>query len=236
MNFPSHKYTTGRYFQDNPTWDQEDSAWKAELVSKMLERHGLNPSGIVEVGCGAAGVLAGLRRKYPLTDLVGYDIAPDAARFWSAYEGQNITLKVGDFLKVDTERFDVMLLLDVIEHIVDPFGFLMALHGRAGHYVIHLPLDLSASSVLREAPLLYSRHKVGHIHYFTKGLALSLLEECGFEVIEARYTGAAFSTPQKSWRTRLAMLPRYLAYRIDRDLGARLFGGETLLLLAKSRD
>ena len=201
----------------------------------MLERHGLKPCGIVDVGCGAGGVLAGLRQKYPLADLVGYDIAQDAAKFWIAYEGQNITLRVGNFLEQGTDRFDVMLLLDVIEHIVDPFGFLTALHGRADHYVIHLPLDLSASSVLRETPLLYSRHKVGHIHYFTKGLALSLLEECSFEVIEARYTGAAFSTPQKSWHTRLAMLPRYLAYRIHRDLGARLFGGQTLLLLAKSR-
>lgn len=236
MELPSEKYTSSRYLEDNPTWDREDSAWKVELVFSMLARNGLKPSKIVEVGCGAADILTGLRQKYPVADLVGYDIAPDASRFWSAHQGKNITLRIGDFLTQDVDHYDVLLLLDVVEHIVDPFSFLKALHGRADYYILHIPLDLSAFSVLREIPLLHSRNKVGHIHYFTKGLAISLLEECGFVVIENLYTGAAFTTPQKSWRTKMAMLPRYLAYRINRDVGVRLLGGETLLVLAKSRD
>ncbi len=90
-------------------------------------------------------------------------------------------------------------------------------------------------SVLRESPLLHVRDKVGHIHYFTKGLALALLVECGYEVLDWKYTGAAFTAPQRSWKTRVAGLVRRLAYAANKDAGVRLMGGETLMVLARAR-
>jgi hypothetical protein len=102
--------------------------------------------------------------------------------------------------------------------------------------VFHFPLDLSAASVLRETPLLLARRKTGHIHYYTKGLALALLADCGYRVIEARYTGAALEAPRRALRSRIAALARRLAYAIDRDWGARLLGGETLLVLAQAEE
>lgn len=103
--------------------DAEDSAWKAELVFKMLRRNEFNPASLVEVGCGAGGVLAELRHRFFLANLVGYDNAPDAAKFWTAYEKKKIAFVVGDFLKDNDHHFDVLLLLDVVEHVVDPFSF-----------------------------------------------------------------------------------------------------------------
>jgi hypothetical protein len=88
---------------------------------------------------------------------------------------------------------------------------------------------------LRQNPLLQVRDKVGHLHFFTHGLAVALLRESGFEIIEARYTGAAFDAPQRSLKTKAAGWVRRIAYAIDRDLGARLLGGETLMILARPR-
>ena len=122
---------------------------------------------------------------------------------------------------------DVVLVLDVLEHLGNPWEFLARLRGRCTLAVFHIPLDLSAASVLREAPLLRVRDKVGHLHYFTRGLALALLQESGFEVIEARYTGAAFSAPQRGLATRLAGLLRRLTFAALGDAGVRLLGGET---------
>ena len=79
------------------------------------------------------------------------------------------------------------------------------------------------------------RRKVGHLHYYTRSLALALLEECGYEVREARYTGAAFNAPQRTWKTRAASLARRAVYALGKDLGVRLLGGETLLVLARPR-
>jgi hypothetical protein len=79
------------------------------------------------------------------------------------------------------------------------------------------------------------RKKVGHLHYYTKSLALALLEDCGFEVLEWRYTGATFNVPRRAWKTRFASIARRLVYSIDKDLGVRLLGGETLAVLARPR-
>ena len=103
------------------------------------------------------------------------------------------------------------------------------------YIVIHFPLDLSVLSVLRESPLLHVRRKVGHIHYFTKGLALELLDECGFEVIDYHYTGAAISSPQRGFKSRLFGQFRRLIYFLNKDIGVRLLGGETLMVLARNK-
>lgn len=231
---PIDRYQSGDYLKSNPTWDVADSPWKAELVATQLNDSNLHPASICEVGCGAGAVLASLRLRYPDACLSGYDISPDAEGFWNQYDGLNIDFHVADFL-VDNQLFDTILLLDVLEHVPNPADFLHKIRGRADTFVFHFPLDLSASSVLRESPLLYVRRKVGHLHYFTKGLALELLDECGFEVIEARYTGAAFNAPQATLKTRLAQLPRRLVYALNKDFGVRLLGGETLMVLAKSK-
>lgn len=232
---PFESYQSGDYLAHNPTWDEEDSAWKAGQVLKVFERNRLAPKSIAEVGCGAGGILAALHDALPEAEHSGFEIAPDASRFWEKHAAKNIRFSVGDFLQERTKHFEVLLLLDVIEHIPDPFEFLSALRGRADYYVFHIPLDLSALSVARERPLLAVRRKAGHIHYFTKGLALALIHECGFQVLDCFYTGASFTAPQVSWRAKLARLPRRLANAVDRDLGVRLLGGDTLMILAKAK-
>lgn len=233
MRMPFEKYGSGDYKRDNPDWDMADSPWKAGLVLNTLQLNGIQPKSVVEVGCGAGAVLAELERDFPNTTFKGYDIAADAATFWVKHQSANISFEVGDFIQINKHHFDILLLLDVVEHVPEPFSFLVSLRGHADYFVFHIPLDLSSISVLREKPLLHVRNKVGHIHYFTKGLAISLLEECGYSVINWRYTGAAYNAPQRTWKTYLANIPRYLACKINKDLGVRLFGGETLIVLAK---
>jgi SAM-dependent methyltransferase len=232
---PYESYESGVYLSKNPTWDEEDSEWKAIQILKMFDRNHLAPKSIVDVGCGAGGILASLQATLPEVEYSGYEIAPDARKFWDKYVEKKIKFKVEDFLKKQTDHFEVLLLLDVIEHIPNPFEFLSELSGRAEYYVFHIPLDLSAMSVVREHPLLLVRQKVGHIHYFTKGLALSLIQECGYQIMDWSYTGASFTAPQTTWKSWLARIPRRLIFGINRDLGVRLLGGDTLMVLAKVR-
>lgn len=233
MTLPFQAYQSGEYLSKNPTWDVEDSPWKGAEVIKIWDRNRLHPHSVVEVGCGAGGVLAFLQSKKPHCQYSGYEIASAAASFWGAPKQLGISFQVADFLSAETPHYDLLLLLDVLEHLPNPFDFLSGLRGRAEYYIFHVPLDLSAVSVLRESPLLKVREKVGHIHYFTKGLAFSLLRECGYDILDWNYTGASFSVPQTTWKTKLAKLPRRLAYAVNRDFGVRLLGGDTLMVLAK---
>lgn len=229
------RYLNGDYVSQNPDWDSADSVWKADKLHVLLSEHQIKPSSIVEIGCGSGNVLIALQKYYPMASFAGYDISPDAQVFWRHHAASGIRFQVADYVTEDTPAAELTVIFDVLEHLGNPWQFLAELHARSSLLAIHFPLDLSAISVLRESPLLAVRNKVGHLHYFTKTLALALLAETGYEIIEARYTNAALQAPQRSLKTRLAGWLRRCVYFIDHDLGARLLGGETLMVLARPR-
>lgn len=235
MALPNDKYMSDDYLEQNPSWDMEDSPWKAERVRQIIAENHLNCKSVCEVGCGAGGVLSSLNEKIPTASFIGYDIAPAAEGFWETKRSERVDFVRGDFFDLDAHHYDLILLLDVLEHVVDPHQFLSELKTKADHIVIHFPLDLSALSVLRETPLLHVRRKVGHIHYFTKGLAFELLEECDMEVVDWNYTGAAFTAPQRTLMTKVMSVFRRVVYVLNKSLGVRLLGGETLMVLVRSR-
>jgi SAM-dependent methyltransferase len=227
------RYLGNDYGQANPTWDVEDAPWKVEQVVRMLQRHQIAPTSIAEIGCGAGAILAGLRGYFPDAALYGFDIAPGAAGLWSRHASARIEFTLGDFFQRSHRRYDLLLVLDVIEHLANPFDFLSRLRGHAEHSLFHIPLDLSAVSVLREQPLLHVRAKVGHLHYYTKGLALTMLKEAGHHVVDSCYTGAGFTAPRRGWLGKIASLPRRIVQAIAKDAGVRLLGGETLMILTR---
>src|ERR1700679_2696917 len=75
-----NRYLDGEYLATNPTWGEEDSAWKARMIHNLWKRSGLPvPSTVAEIGCGAGGILAGLRSRFPdSVQFDGFDIAPAA--------------------------------------------------------------------------------------------------------------------------------------------------------------
>ncbi len=161
-------YASGDYLKENPSWHSEDSPWKAGKIREILQACQVTPSSICEVGCGSGNILAELRGFYPQTEIFGYDIAPDATRLWSERERDNITFQIGDFFVLNKRNYDAILLIDVIEHVAYPITFFANFRGKAKYYLLHIPLALSASTVLREKPLIEVRKAVGHIHYLTK--------------------------------------------------------------------
>ena len=84
MSMPFQAYESGEYLSKNPTWDIEDSAWKANEVLKILKKNNLAPKNLVEVGCGAGGILASLQDARPDIEYSGYEIASSAETFWEA--------------------------------------------------------------------------------------------------------------------------------------------------------
>ncbi len=226
------RYIDQTYLRDNPTWDNEDAPWKAKHIYNILQRVNAEPKSICDIGCGTGGILFELNKKYPNTEFSGYDISPNLEEFWKKYREYGIEFHQGKLDLSQLPIFDVVLVIDVLEHLADPFTFLQSIQGKAKYYVFHIPLDLSALSVLREKPLVNVRGKVGHVHYYTKTLALMMLEEAGFNVNSWHYTSAYKTVPVKNIKTKLAMIPRQLFQSINKDLAVRVLGGETLMVLA----
>jgi SAM-dependent methyltransferase len=229
------RYYDGTYLTENPDWDRKDAPWKAVQVASILSDNKIEPYTVCEVGCGSGDVLVQLQKALPSVKMTGYDISPQAAQFWEQHNeaGEGVEFQLGDFLEINQIKYDVLPMLDVFEHIRDPFSFLENSRRHATHFVFHVPLDLSASAIFRGYPLIKVRKKAGHLHYYTKDLALSTLLDTGYEILDWRYTGASLNSPNRSLKTRLAALPRRIAYAVNKDFGVRLLGGETLLVLAK---
>ena len=231
------RYLTDEYVTQNPTWDEQDSPWKAVQVNKILKANSLQPHSIVEVGCGAGGILSKLRSLLGLEVLLdGFDIAPTASKFWGKHKSKNVNFYLEDFVESTKSKYDLLLLMDVIEHLENPFDFLRRLKDRSTWFVLHIPLDISAQAVMRKKPLPFARKKVGHIHSYNKDIALMLLDECGYKVCDWFYTASSIDLPNKPLSAKIMSIPRWLLFRIAPDFSVRLLGGYSLLVLANKKE
>ena len=226
-------YTDGQYLNENPTWHTEDSAWKARQILRMLQRNGINPKTVCEVGCGAGEVLRQLQENMdPSCEFHGYEISPQAFRFCQERANERLHFHLKDFLQEEDPHFDLLLLIDVIEHLEDYLAFLKRVKSRSQYKVLHIPLDLSVQSVLRPGKLAFIRNRMGHIHYFTRETALRSLEDCGYQIHDHFLTGVALEGANKTFKTHIANVPRRVVATVHKDLAARLFGGFSLMVLA----
>ena len=226
-------YTDGTYLRNNPDWHVDDSPWKAKHVAMMLERHGIVPQSVCEIGCGAGEVLRELSSQLPAsTRFFGYEISPEAFEICNRKTNEKFTFRLANLLEDDTVRFDVVMAIDVFEHVEDYFGFLRKLRSKAQYKIFHVPLELSAQEVLRGTPLINARRSVGHIHHFSKETALATLEDCGYRVVDHFYTSGRTQLGGLGWKSQLLRLPREALYRVSPDAAARMLGGYSLLVLA----
>jgi len=227
-------YTDGTYLRNNPDWHVDDSPWKANHVATMLERHGIVPRTVCEIGCGAGEILRALSTKLePSTKFYGYEISPNAYQLCSQKASDKFTFRLANLLEEEDARFDLVMALDVFEHVEDYFGFLRKLRVKGQYKLFHIPLDLSAQEVLRGKPLINARRNVGHIHYFSKETALATLEDCGYRVLDHFYTSGRTDLGGLGWKSQLMRIPRQALYKVNPDTAARMLGGYSLLVLAQ---
>lgn len=227
-------YTDGTYLAGHGSWHQEDSPWKARHIKAILERNGIDFTSLCEVGCGAGEILNVLFRSLPGgKQLYGYEISPQAFALCRSKTWDGLTFRLGDLLAESEASFDVLLAIDVFEHVEDYLGFLKRLKPKSTYKVFHIPLDLSVQSVLRVRPILKLRRDVGHLHYFTKETALETLRYAGYDIIDHCFTATAVDLPNRGWKADLTRLPRRALFALSPDWAARLLGGYSLMVLAK---
>lgn len=227
-------YKNGTYLEKNPGWHVEESAWKAKQISRMLRRHNLMPETICDVGCGVGEVLRQVQMWVnDRCTLWGYDISPQAIAMSASRANEQLHFKLADIRQEQETAFDLLLVMDVIEHLEDYFSFLRAIQPKSEYKIFHIPLDLSAQMLLRPGGLLHVHDIYGHLHFFTKEIAITLLQDAGYEVLDTFYTSRAVEIPTDLLGRKLLRYPRKLLFALNQDLAARLIGGFSLLVLAR---
>jgi predicted TPR repeat methyltransferase len=228
-------YETGAYGERNPDWHEADAPFKVATLAAVARFAGLAPRTVLDVGCGTGRVLAELKREldaeWPDTMYEGWDIASEPIhRARDRYEGDRITFVNGDFLQSE-RKADLLLCVDVLEHVESDLQFLLALRPRAGWFLFRIPLDLSALDIVRPHRLLEARRRYGHRQLYTRETALALLDEAGFHVEVWRYDRVP--PPTDTLRRRVVDRVRRSLFAAAPDATVRWIGGFSLVVCAR---
>jgi SAM-dependent methyltransferase len=155
---------------------------------------------VLEIGCGAGATLGWLRQQKRASLTVGVEIAEGAARSARSHADEVHCLDFErDELALAGEKFDLILCLDVLEHMVNPWqvvdrlvsqhlapgGTLLVSLPNVRHHSVLLPLLLRGRWDYQDAGLLDRTH----LRFFTRGTAIELLSHPGLQPARCMATG-----------------------------------------------
>ena len=227
------RYISGEHLEKVPGWHIEEAPWKVKYILRMLKRHQLVPNTVCEVGCGSGEVLRLLQMH--MSDACtfwGYDISPQAFEMCKERANERLHCKLADIRREQDVFFDLILVLDVIEHLEDYFSFLRDIKPKSQYKLLHIPLEVAVQTVLRGKTLIENRDLHGHLHYFTKETVLRTLEDVGYEVLDYSYS-PQYELPTTLLQVNLMKLPRKFFFALHKDWAVRILGGSRILVLAK---
>jgi predicted TPR repeat methyltransferase len=228
-------YNDQTYLSHNPTWGEEDAPMKADAIARLLSKNKITFRSVAEVGCGSGEILVQLEKKFPGAEkFYGFDISKDALQIAAKKESDKIHFEFFDLAEHNKPGipFDILLVIDVLEHLPDYFSFLNGIHAKSTYTVFHIPLDMSVWSLFREKMLIESKKRVGHIHAFTEEFILDMLREKGFEVIDKIYTPPTFT--HHSARQKIADVIRKMIFALNKKLASKTIGGYSIMVLTKN--
>jgi SAM-dependent methyltransferase len=230
---PKNSFVDGTYLQKVPLWHTDDSPWKAQLVHQMLVRNNILPRTVGEVGCGAGEVLRQLQLQMDSQcTFWGYDIAPEAISLGRSRENPKLHFRLGNICQEPNPGYDVLLVLDVMEHQENYCSFLREIKRLAPYKIFHTVLDLTVLSLARDDGLTERRRLYDDIHFFTKDTALQAVRQEDYEVLDwfyaprAMFRSSTITQKIKQW-------PRKCLFTLNKDFAVRLLGGYSLFVLAK---
>jgi 2-polyprenyl-3-methyl-5-hydroxy-6-metoxy-1,4-benzoquinol methylase len=117
-------YISGEYLKKQPDWHVGESPWKAREIRRMIAQNNIVPKTICEVGCGAGEVLNQLQQTME-DDCTfwGYEISPQAFELCETRANEKLHFKLVDIREEEHAYFDLILVLDVLEHLEEYFSF-----------------------------------------------------------------------------------------------------------------
>ena len=168
--------------------------WVRQEIKPLLPK---NPSRILEVGAGAGHTLKWIKELYPKTETTAVEI--NSALLQELRQNVDVPI-IGpiDEALPQLKSYDLILFLDVLEHLSDPTATLRNLskHLEANGQVIVSVPNIAHLSV--SVPLLLQRRfdyqDAGildrtHLKFFVEGTAIKLLNDANFIVTAGLVSG-----------------------------------------------
>lgn len=158
---------------------------------------------ILEIGCGDGATAAYAKRVEKSGRYVGVELSSAAAEKASAVD-QIIVANIEETeLNFPPQTFDVLIASEVLEHLVDPWAVLRAIHPlmKNGGRVFASSPNVAHKSTL--SMLLAGRWDLEesgrmdrtHLRWFTPSTYAAMFESCGYQVISV-----APLVPPNTWQ------------------------------------
>lgn len=173
-------------------WDYRDDI----VFSSILPEHG----SILDIGCGEGIGLEKLVRRFPGKTVIGVDLEPENIEICARHGLTAVYSSVYD-LALPSGRFDVGIMIDVLEHLKRPEEGVRELYrvlAPGGRLIVVIPNDRNfllsrlALGMMKEA-----FYDAGHERQWRPGEVGDLLRAAGFRVVSGR------SVPFLFWQTSL---------------------------------
>lgn len=229
MDRQPSRYDDGVYRADNPGWHDEDAGHKALATWRFVRDCGLQPEGVVDIGCGVGGVCRRLKDVW--CSVEGWDIALDAIR--EAQQRDPCSTYIHGAYHEEDEHTSLALLLDVVEHVDDDVAFLRSVADRCDDLILRAPLDWSVLDHLRPNRIERARTQYGHVHIYSRRSLLERLDEAGLIVLRVAYDRVPPGRPDTPWG-HLTERIRRMGVATAPSLTAWLLGGFSVFVHARA--
>lgn len=183
-----NEHYEGAYTAQTLKWRRVGAIDKANNLQALLGSRRIYS--VLEVGCGTGVVLAEIARRGIGTDHTGVDIAaPNAhldpyASDLTVFEYDGVTLPFPD------DHFDLVFASHVVEHVLDPRGFISEL-SRVTRELIYLevPCELHVRTTHKA---LQSSLNIGHINAYSPESFALLCSTAGLKIIDIKLFDHSF--------------------------------------------
>lgn len=157
---------------------------------------------VLEIGCGTGQTLTLLKESKRCAETVGIELFAEAADAARKKVDRVYCLDVEkETMPEESGKFDLILLLDVLEHLLDPWSVLARLAKEhlavGGRVIVSLPNARHFSLVV---PLLFGKFDYTergimdktHLRFFTRDSAAQLLHGAGLTIEATKRTSLDF--------------------------------------------
>ena len=176
--------------------ESEYDTRRLELIASIIQPHvPRGDSRILDVGCASGRLLANLRER-GFANVMGLDPSPACAAAAKRLYGIEVRAMTLDALARTGERFDVVILVGVLEHLRDldaSYEQLRRLLTPDGLLYVEVP-DVTAFADWSNAP--YQDFSTEHINFFSPASLDNLMRRHGFArvFVEQNHRDQSFRT------------------------------------------